>query len=712
MKNFVSLRIAALAFIAGCMVTATCADASVNFLGVAAGDATTADVTVWTRAQDESNPQPTAINVQISQDPTFSSGVTTLPAGTADASTDYTVKTNIVGLDSGTIYYYRFQTTGGSPVTSIVGKFKTVPDSAALVPVHFAFSGDCDGLIRPYALASQVPAKNLDFFMFDGDTEYETSASIGSPAVTSTGNIPNPSPSPAVPTATHSQLFNDFSRKYREQFVAVNVGGQNCLQPFFAGQGNYTTYDNHELGNKQYINGGAPAGGGVGSTTGMPPFDFPTGAGVDARVSTNDVGSVPFMNKSGGFQQLQQVFENYQPMTERGLINAPSDPRTNGTRQLYVAQQWGQNAILINSDCRSYRDIRMKTAANADDTGPRADNLNRTYLGATQLAWLEQTLLAADQAGITWKFINISDPIDQIGPIGGDLTLVNPPTQAEYGTLGSITSIVTTASTNNMNTITVARTVGLVVGQGVSGTGVPANTNITAINTNGTTFSVNHNCTIAGGATLTLTPAPSTYAPVTNDGGKSWMGGYRAERNALLKYIADHRIYNVVFLATDDHQNRINELLYSPTGQTGVQSSYVKVPYCFEIVCGPLGATGPDLISNHSFSLVKKLSDSIANAEAAANIEPIGLAGYPGLHQVRRVGDPQADTLRQPADFYSPDTFNYNVLDVSVDGKLLTVTSYGINSTVQNGFAEYDPVNNPEQALFSFKIQRHPLAHR
>jgi phosphodiesterase/alkaline phosphatase D-like protein len=708
MNHFNSLRIAILALVTGYLFSAITADADLTFLGVAAGDATTADVTVWTRAKDESNPQATAINVQISQDPTFMSGVTTLPAGTADASTDYTVKTHVGGLESGSVYYYRFQTTNGL-ITSIVGKFKTVPDSGVRAAVHFAFSGDCDGLIRPYALASQVPAKNLDFFMFDGDTEYETSASIGSPAVHSTGNIPNPSPSPAVPTATQTQLFDDFSRKYREQFVAVNVGGQKCLQPFFAGQGNYTTYDNHELGNKQYINGGAPAGGMVGSTTGLPPFSFMTGGGLDARVMANDVGSVPFMNKSGGFQQLQQVFENYQPMTERPLINAPLDPRTNGTRQLYVAQQWGRNVILINTDCRTYRDIRMKTAANDDDTGPRADNPNRTYLGATQLAWLEQTLLAADQAGTTWKFINISDPIDQIGPISGSLTLVDPPTQAEYGALGSITSIVTTASTTNTMTITVARTVGLVVGQGVSGTGVPANTNITAINTNGTTFTVNHNCTIASGATLTLTPAPSTYAPVNSDGGKSWMGGYRAERNALLKFIADHRIYNVVFLATDDHQNRINELFYSPSGDTANQTSYVKAPYCFEIVCGPLGATGPDLISNHSFSLVKKLADSIANAEVAADLEPIGLAGYPGLHQVRRLGDPQADTLRQPADFYSPDTFNYNVIDVSDDGKLLTVTSYGINSTVQNGFLEYDPVNNPEQALFSFKIQRHPL---
>lgn len=125
-------------------------------------------------------------------------------------------------------------------------------------------------------------------------------------------------------------------------------------------------------------------------------------------------------------------------------------------------------------------------------------------------------------------------------------------------------------------------------------------------------------------------------------------------------------------------------------------------------MCGPLGATGPDLISKHNFWLVKEFADSIVNAESAAGLEPVGLAGYPGLRNVTRLGDPNADTLRQPADFYSPDTFNYNVLDVSADGKTLTATSYGNNSTVQNGFVEYDPVNNPERALFSFQIRRGP----
>src|SRR6266487_1187497 len=119
MKKFVSFRIVALAFIATFVTQVTCADASVSFLGVAAGDATTDDVIVWTRAKDESNSQPTAINVQISTDPTFTSGVTTLLAGTADATTDYTVKTNLAGLQSATVYYYRFQTLDASATSNV-----------------------------------------------------------------------------------------------------------------------------------------------------------------------------------------------------------------------------------------------------------------------------------------------------------------------------------------------------------------------------------------------------------------------------------------------------------------------------------------------------------------------------------------------------------------------------------------------------------------
>jgi hypothetical protein len=191
---------------------------------------------------------------------------------------------------------------------------------------------------------------------------------------------------------------------------------------------------------------------------------------------------------------------------------------------------------------------------------------------------------------------------------------------------------------------------------------------------------------------------------VNADGGKSYMGGYRAERNDLLKFIADNGIVNVVFLGTDDHQNRINELLYSPSGQTEAQSTYVKVPSCFAIVCGPLGATGPETITDHSFSNITAIANSVANAQAAAGIEPIGLQGYPGLHDVVREGDPTADGNPQAVDFYSPDTFNFTLLDVSGNGKKLTVRSIGMDSTAQNAAIEY--VNGPQaRTIFSFTIQ-------
>ena len=413
----------------------------------------------------------------------------------------------------------------------------------------------------------------------------------------------------------------------------------------YAGQGNYTTWDNHELGNRKYIDGGAPAGGSVGGPAGA---DMASGRGVDARnngagnpANRNDAADLlspvdlaglgDFMNKATGFQTLENVLFEYQPVADRGNVIAPGDSRTNGTRKFYSAVNWGRNALFVNTDSRSYRDIRLKTAdASADDTGPRADNSHRTFLGSTQLAWLKQTLLDAQNNGTTWKFVSVSDPIDQLGPIGGSLNGVTPAAMAPF----------------------------------------------------------------SGNA---------AYSPVNADGGKSYMGGYRAERNDLLKFIADNHITNVVFLSTDDHQNRVNELYYSPTGETGNQSSYTKVPYTFAIVCGPLGATGPDLFLNHTFSGAQGAANLIANAQIAAGIDPIGLPNYPGLHDLFRDGDPTASRSPQPVDFYSPDTFNFTVLDVSPSGKTLTVKSVGMNSTALNAAIEY--ANGPQaRTIFSFQI--------
>jgi phosphodiesterase/alkaline phosphatase D-like protein len=564
---------------------------TVQFTAVAAGDPTSLDAILWTRALDPVHPQAVNVIAEVSTDPTFNL-IDAVYLGKTDATQDYTVKVDATGLQSGTSYYYRFLT--GSGEASPIGKVKTAPDPTAAVGLHFGFSGDADGRWRPYDSTVKIADQNFDFFTFLGDTIYET-ASTGSPAT-------------ADPYLDPAQALADYRRKYREQLQPVNPNGFPGLQSFFAAQANYTLIDNHELGNLQFQSGGAPAG-------------IPYGKGVDASDPNYDVNMTgTFMNKTLGFQTLLQAYDNYEPIRQQ-TINTPDDPRMDGTQQLYFAQPWGANSIFVNLDDRSYRDIRLKTPTGADDTGPRADNPGRTMLDPNQLSWFEQTLLNAQAQGVTWKFVAISSPIDQIGPIGGSFTVTN---------------------------------------------------------------------------------ADGTYSNVETDGGKSWMGGYRAERNELLKFIADNQIDHVVFLTTDDHQVRINELGYFAV--PGDQSSYTRVPGCFQILVGPLGAGGPDGITDHSFDNIKSIADSFASQQIGFGVDPIGLdPAFPGLANVYRDGDPNADLLRQPVDFYSPDTFNYASLTVSPDGGTLTVSVYGINSFPANTFPEPDQVG-PERLILSFQI--------
>jgi phosphodiesterase/alkaline phosphatase D-like protein len=591
------------------IVLTAAARAAASFNGVAAGDATSNDAILWTRETD-SSVTGTALGAQVSTDPNFASNVLSFN-GTTSPANDFTLKLDATGLTGGTQYYYRFKAPDGT--LSGMGTFVTAPSPVAAAPLHFGFSGDVDGSYRPYSSMAGIASENYNFFVFLGDTMYETVSGAGtpnsSPATTSTSSN----------SAAPAQLLSDYHTKYLQQLQPVSTGPLNGLQNFFAAQGTYTLYDNHELGNRQYINGGAPAGGAIAGQ--------PSGAGVDATNTAFDVNTTgTFINQSPGFLALQQAYLDYHPI-RANLINSPSDPRSNGTVQLYYGQQWGKNAIFINADDRSYRDIRMKTASGADDTGPRADNPARTMLGTTQLAWLEQSLLNAQNSGTPWKFVAVSSPIDQIGVIG------------------------------NQSAISVTN----------------------------------------GGFTT------------GSDGGKSWMGEYRYERNQLLKFIADNHINNVVFLSTDDHQTRINDLDYSPTGQTATQSSYVKVPgNVFEIVDGPMGAGGPDGITDHSFANIKSIADSLASQQAANGIDPIGLdPTNPHYHMLFRQGDPTAATSTQPVDYYSPDTFNYASLDVSQDGSALTVTVDGIASYAANTFPQLSTTGSPQEIL-SFQVTAAP----
>jgi len=555
--------------------------AAMAFSGVAAGDMGATDAMLWTRAFDPATGQPlrAALTVQLATERRFGK-ILFAYKGVTDPERAGTIKIEATGLRSHTRYFYRFVSDDG--FVSPAGQFTTAPRDDEEVDVRFAFSGDAHRAYRPFPLVHGFSKLNLDYFVFLGDTIYEQ-ASEGSPVA-------------ANPFSNPTQALADFRRKYLENVSPVKPSGFPGLREMFAAQGNYTLLDNHELGNAQFVSGGAPPGD-------------PPGKGTDAADPANDANnSCSFINRTPGFVAVLQAYLDFQPVRERHVA-APGDCRSDGTWQLYFAQRWGAHSIFINVDDRSYRDIQLKKPGGGDDTGARADNPGRTMLGATQLAWLERTLLQAQKDRVTWKIIAISSPIDEVGPFG----------------------------------------------------------------------------------------------PVFAwDGPKSWIGGYRGERNRLLKFIVDNHIEHVVFLTTDDHLNRVHDLEYP--GASGGAKTRMQVPGAFTIVAGPIGAVAPDRMTAHDFGSVKLVADKLATDERAVGIRPIGLpANFPGLRDVYREWHLDADAMREPVDFYSADTFNYVMLEISADGKTLGVDTWGINSYVPNSFPEPQTIGVPRRIL-GFRI--------
>ena len=426
---------------------------AVTFLAVGAGDPSSDGAMLWTRAEQSGNPASLGLIAQVSTDPGFTNIRSFIAY--ADSAHDFTAHSRAARLQSGTRYYYRF--LAKDMTLSQTGTFVTAPDPGVHAALRFGFTGDADGLMRPYPATNSahfIPpgapgfgAQNFDFFVWLGDTIYETASGQGTP-----------NDSPAV---NNTPALTDYWRKYREQFQPVFTGPYPGLQTFFSSTAHYTLLDNHELGNRQFINGGAPANA---------PFNT-----TDPSFDVNTTGT--YMHNTAGFKVQEQAYTDYQPIQVATVV-APGDPRSDGTQKLYFAQQWGANAVFFNLDDRTNRDIRLRNAS-GDDNGPRADNPLRTMLGATELAWFQQALLAAQQQGITWKFVAVSSPIDQIGPIGGSFTITNGP--------------------NN---------------------------------------------------------TPNTYSTAETDGGKSWMGGYRPERNQLLKFIAGADVGADVQIAFADFLRR------------------------------------------------------------------------------------------------------------------------------------------------------------
>ena len=300
-----------------------------SYNGVSAGDVTANDAELWSRYTDGSG---TSVNLtaQIATDPGFANIVHSYSSPTS-VNGDFTAKLDATGLAANQKYYYRFTAPGGA--ASQTGSFSTTPAANQAVEVKFGFSGDADGRFRPYpsvngfGTAANPGSQNLNFFVFLGDTMYET-ASTGSPAVTALTSTSTP--------ATVAQGLADYHRKYLENVSGVTAAGatttsgQQGLQAMLGATSSFTLLDNHELGNQSLQSGGAPLTAGT---------RVLAGAGMDV----NTTGA--YNNQTPAYQALTQAYLDYHP-TKANLVNgvstgptvvASNDPRSNGTPQQYSA---------------------------------------------------------------------------------------------------------------------------------------------------------------------------------------------------------------------------------------------------------------------------------------------------------------------------------------------------------------------------------------
>ena len=350
--------------------------------GVASGDITDTSAWLWARPAVAGD-----VDFVYGTDPTLASG-TPLTLNTADPLAP--VKSQVTGLNPATTYYYSATDAGGNTST---GTLKTAHTSG-YNGLRFGVTGDWRGEVAPYPAIDNIPARQLDFLVEHGDTIY---ADFASPASSGFAN-----PAQAV-------TLDEYRIKHNE----VYAQGTGWV-PARASTGVFVTIDDHEVTN-----------------------DFAGGAtiGTDSRFTGFAPGDNPadLINDSTLYENGLQAFQQYNPIGDQ-FYGATGDPRTAGERKLYRNQQFGQDAAIYVLDNRSFRDVAVDdpnlTLLAVDPTGQQfaadtarfyteAATPGRTMLGRPQVEDLKADLQAAQDAGVTWKFVNVPEPMQRLGPTLG-----------------------------------------------------------------------------------------------------------------------------------------------------------------------------------------------------------------------------------------------------------------------------------------------------
>ncbi len=340
--------------------------------GVASGDVDQDSAVLWTRVTTLG---PVTFEYSTQADFSTIAGTTTVNATNAQLP----VKVEISGLTSGANYFYRVTDSTGE---TAVGKFKTAAAENTQTGLIFGVTGDWRGEVTPYPAIRNIPGQNLDFFVALGDTVY---ADDTSPAVLN----------PDGTQKDQAETVAEFRAKHQE--VYSQRFGANFWSEVRASTSILSTIDDHEVTN-----------------------DFAGGA--DASSDDRFIETSGFINDTTLYENGLQVFQEYNPLENR-FYDAPRNDLFDGERKLYRNNTFGSDAAVITLDTRSFRSENLAPPVNVTDPAQVAGvyqaslvTPGRTLLGDVQLAEFKQDLLAAEASGLTWKFVMIPEPIQNIFP--------------------------------------------------------------------------------------------------------------------------------------------------------------------------------------------------------------------------------------------------------------------------------------------------------
>lgn len=302
--------------------------------GVASGDPLADAVIIWTRVSVDTQSSAT-VKWSIATDMEFKEIIQSDYAVT-DASKDFTVKVDVKELKSNSYYYYKFELgTYSSPI----GRTKTTPKGnleASQVRLAVVSCSNYEaGYFNSYAKLAEKP--NIDAVLHLGDYIYEYGPGTYGDTTIPRKHVP----------AKEILTLEDYRMRYAQYRTDGMLQKAHQAHPFI------TIWDDHEIMNNAYIDGGENHNEGEG----------------DYKVRKSIA---------------KQVYYEWMPIRE--------------SETLYRKFVFGNITTLLMLDER----LAGRTEPVENPNNPNYANEERTMLGQEQFDWLAKNLKESQQI---WKVL-------------------------------------------------------------------------------------------------------------------------------------------------------------------------------------------------------------------------------------------------------------------------------------------------------------------